>query len=144
MIKDANKMLPEAEQITSKFTAGSLWNFQRRWILKSRKMCGEAADVNKRPIEEAPTHVHEVCDRYSSDYIFNADNTGRNYSMSPDRTISIYTTTWPQEEIRSGSQYFLRLQQSHRKVSVDVYWFCTTSEMFSWYGWERFGPRLRL
>lgn len=58
MIKDVNAFLSEAEHITLMFSAGRLWNVQRRWNLKSDKMNGEAAESNNRAIEEALPHLY--------------------------------------------------------------------------------------
>lgn len=81
MIKDVSALVPEAEKITLEFNAEWLWNFQRCWNLKSRKMHGEAPDANARSIEEALRHLYEVCNGYSAGDIFKGDESGCNYAM---------------------------------------------------------------
>ena len=71
-----------------KFTAGWLWNFQRRWNLKARKLHGEAVDADDQAITEALPNLRNLCRQYRSGDVWNGDATGCNYAMAPGRSIS--------------------------------------------------------
>ena len=74
-----------------KFTAGWLWNFQRRWNLKARKLHGEASDADDEAIAQALPDLRNLCPEYRPEDFWNADETGCNYSMAPDRNISTFS-----------------------------------------------------
>lgn len=89
LLAEVNALLPDEEQISLKFTSGWLWHFQRRWNLKSRKLHGEACDADEVAVERELPNLRKVCQQYHKDDVFNADETGLNYAMPPDRTISV-------------------------------------------------------
>ena len=70
-----------------KFTAG-WWNFQRRWNLKARKLHGEAGDADDQAIAEALPNLRNLCRQYRPEDVCNGDETGCNYAITPDRSIS--------------------------------------------------------
>ena len=74
-----------------KFTAGWLWNFQRRWNLKARKLHGEAGDADDEALAQALTDLPNLCHEYRPEDVWNADETGCNYAMAPDRIISKFS-----------------------------------------------------
>lgn len=88
LLVEVNALLPDADKIKMKFSAGWLWNFQRRWHLKSRKLHGESCDADEVAIARELPNLRSICARYERKDVFNADETGLNYAMPPDRTIS--------------------------------------------------------
>lgn len=87
LLADVNALLPQEKRMELKFTSGWLWNFQRRWNLRSRKLYGEAADIDEEVMNRAVPELQALCQNYRSDDVWNADETGINYAMPPDRTI---------------------------------------------------------
>lgn len=88
LLEEVNRLLPESSGVDLTFSAGWLWRFQRRWNLKSRKLHGEAGDADADAVERELPNLRLACDRYAKEDVWNADETGLNYAMPPDRTIS--------------------------------------------------------
>lgn len=87
LLQDVNCLLAESSRVDLKFSAGWLWRFQKRWNLKSRKTHGEAASVDEAAVRRDLPKIRLACSRYSKEDVWNADETGLNNSMDPDRKI---------------------------------------------------------
>ena len=73
------------------FTASSGWlqNFKDRHNIAFRAICGESEAVSPEDVTEWITHVlPDLIKDYASSDIFNADETGLFYRMTPDRTLA--------------------------------------------------------
>lgn len=88
LLDSVNALLPPGCSIEFKFSKGWLYDFQRRWKIKARKAYGEAGDADDEGIANSITGLQQMVSEYSMADIWNADETGLNYSMPPDRTIS--------------------------------------------------------
>lgn len=88
LLEEVNALLPEDSKVIFKFSSGWLWRFQKRWNLKSRKLHGEAKDADEQAVERELPELRAACSRYAKEDIWNADETGLNYAMPPDQTIS--------------------------------------------------------
>ena len=87
LLADVNVLLPIDRKINLQFTSGWLWNFQKRWGVKSREMYGEAADADDQAVTDCLPRLQDICSRYGLGDMWNVDETGSNYAMDPDRTI---------------------------------------------------------
>lgn len=92
-----NSHLPQESQITLKFTTGWLTKFMKRWNLRScRSYADESsdstttADENGNSITTADElkALQRIVGQYELADVWNADETGLQYSMAPDRSMS--------------------------------------------------------
>lgn len=90
LLNDVNRSLPQEGQVSLRFTSGWLWRFQKRWNLKCRRVHGESGDADEDALQRELPVIQALCATYSADDIWNADETGLNYCMPPDRTISAH------------------------------------------------------
>lgn len=87
LLGEVNAKLRDDQKLSLGFTKGWLWNFQRRWNLKARRMHGEAADADDAAVSRELPRLVALCQQFDEEDIFNADETGVNYCMPPDTTI---------------------------------------------------------
>lgn len=73
---------------TLTFSDGWLRCFKRRHRIKAFKLHGESADVNEDAVHEALPGLVLLTAQYAPQDIFNADETGVFFSMSPRSTIA--------------------------------------------------------
>lgn len=82
------KALEIAKEIgVSEFSASNGWieRFKERNKLSFKKVCGEAAAVNLSDVSDWKTStLKDVLERYTSDDVFNLDETGLFYRLLPD------------------------------------------------------------
>lgn len=83
-----NEKLPQHGQISMSFSEGWLWNFKRRWGLRSFKVHGEGGDTDLNGAELAMPHLKDRISLYDARDVFNADECGLFYKLSPDRTVA--------------------------------------------------------
>lgn len=75
----------------SEFSASNGWfeRFKERHGLSFKKMCGEAAAVDMRPVEEWKNGLlKDVLQRYNPCDVFNLDETGLFFQLVPDKTLT--------------------------------------------------------
>lgn len=75
----------------SEFSASNGWfeRFKERHGLSFKKMCGEAAAVDMRPVEEWKNGLlKDVLQRYNPCDVFNLDETGLFFRLVPDKTLT--------------------------------------------------------
>lgn len=84
--EDLAKLLNSDEQF--KCSTGWLERFKTRHNINAGKICGEAADVNKNTVSDWLNNVWPtIAKEYPEENIFNADETGLFYKLTPDRTL---------------------------------------------------------
>lgn len=79
-----------AQRFGEDFVCSSSWiqRFRARHGIVGGKMSGEAASVDKDTVDEWITQKWPtLCEGYSPEDIYNADETGLFYNMTPDRTL---------------------------------------------------------
>lgn len=84
--EDLARLLNEDHQF--KCSTGWLERFKARHNICVGKICGEAADVNKNTVSDWLNNVWPIISKdYAADDIFNADETGLFYKLTPDSTL---------------------------------------------------------
>lgn len=69
-------------------SVGWLERFKKRHNINCGKICGEAAEVSTKVVEKWINEVwHEKKEKYADEDIFNCDETGIFYKMTPDKTL---------------------------------------------------------
>nr|XP_026484223.1 tigger transposable element-derived protein 4-like [Vanessa tameamea] len=79
-----------AQRFVEDFVCSSSWiqRFRARYGIVGGKMSGEAASVDKGAVEDWMTQKWPtLCEGYTPDDIFNADETDFFYNLTPDRTL---------------------------------------------------------
>nr|XP_026498686.1 tigger transposable element-derived protein 4-like [Vanessa tameamea] len=90
LAKDYGKANDFAQRFGEDFVCSSSWiqRFRARQGIVGGKMSGKATSVDKGAVEDWMTQKWPtLCEGYTPDDIFNADETGLFYNMTPDRTL---------------------------------------------------------
>jgi hypothetical protein len=72
------------------FTCSRSWieRFKQRHCISGGKIVGESASVNMNVVDDwLSTIWPDICNNYNSKDIFNADETGLFYKLTPDKTL---------------------------------------------------------
>ena len=88
----ANKaLILAAEMGLNDFKASSGWlsNWKKAYNIGQLKVCGESADVDKDVVADWQGRLHSVCEGYTANNIYNADETGLFYRAFPDKSLAI-------------------------------------------------------
>uniref|UniRef100_A0AAV1T968 HTH CENPB-type domain-containing protein n=1 Tax=Peronospora matthiolae TaxID=2874970 RepID=A0AAV1T968_9STRA len=70
------------------FSHGWLHKFQQRHKLRAVRIHGESGSADMGALEEALPHIKAVVAGYAPRDVYNMDETGLFYSMTPDKTIA--------------------------------------------------------
>lgn len=87
LLRDVNSSLSQEKQFVLNFTKGWLRRFQKRWKLQCRKVHGEGGDADEVALQREFLALQSIFKDFAVDDIWNADETGMNYCMTPDRKI---------------------------------------------------------
>jgi len=71
-----------------KFSNGWLQNFEKRFQLTLRTICGESGSVNKETLDRDRELVRRVTSKYKLCDIFNLDETALFYRLPPNKTLA--------------------------------------------------------
>eukprot|EP00172_Hildenbrandia_rubra_P002184 Plantae.Rhodophyta-Hildenbrandia_rubra.ctg28771.p1 GENE.Plantae.Rhodophyta-Hildenbrandia_rubra.ctg28771~~Plantae.Rhodophyta-Hildenbrandia_rubra.ctg28771.p1 ORF type:complete len:550 (+),score=102.22 Plantae.Rhodophyta-Hildenbrandia_rubra.ctg28771:784-2433(+) len=71
-----------------KFSSGWLEKFKKRVGIKSYQMHGERGSVDEGALKEARQHIRSLLAEYELKDIYNMDETGLYYRMSPSKTLA--------------------------------------------------------
>lgn len=78
----------EGKQRPSKYSSSWIQRFRARHNIVAGKVCGEAAGVPEGVSEEWLSHEWPaLCEGYTPEETFNADEIGLFYNLTPDKTI---------------------------------------------------------
>lgn len=83
-----------ASSLGHEFAASSGWlsNFKKRYGIAGRTLSGESASVNEDTCAEWLAHLSDLLETYTSDEIYNADETGLFYRCLPNKTLDFKNT----------------------------------------------------
>ncbi|KAI1005789.1 hypothetical protein K3495_g2427 [Podosphaera aphanis] len=84
---ELNPRLPIDKQLSIENSDGWLQSFCTRHHLKMHRQHGESGSVNTELLEQELPPLKALLSGYASRDIFNADETGLSYRMSPNQTI---------------------------------------------------------
>lgn len=73
------------------FTAsnGWLYKWMKRYDINSSVLCGDRAEVSDETVEDWIKRVPNICEGYSLDNIFNADETGLYFRAMPSKSMIV-------------------------------------------------------
>lgn len=83
-----NERLPEEQKADLKFSEGWPENFKKRWGLRVLKYYWEGEEVDIRAVEPRLPALKEKLKSFELKVIFNCDESGLFYRMTPDRSIA--------------------------------------------------------
>ena len=72
---------------TFKASNGWLEKFKNRHGIVFRALCGESASVDSTTVEEWKKRLPTLIDSYSTENVYNADETGLFFKLLPDRSM---------------------------------------------------------
>lgn len=81
---DVKALFPDSQQAKLSFWYGWIWNFQRRWNLKSRRLYGKASGGGDDVIAGDFLGLWNICKMYALTDIYNANETAGNYCTPSD------------------------------------------------------------
>lgn len=90
--------------------------------MKSRKLHGEAGDADADAVERELPNLRLACDRYAKEDVWNADETGLNYAMPPDRTISQAAQPGRKKKQKAIDTSCVCQRDWYGKVSSSLHW----------------------
>ena len=98
-------------------------NYINRWRKRNNIVCqfkehGESASVNKDTVREWRLKLENVCANYKDEDIFNADETGLFYQMTPTRTFKFRHETCSggkQSKVRCSILSILKIMLRKKK-----------------------------
>lgn len=88
LLKDANRLLPDNEQIVLKFSEGWLQRFKERFGLRFRRVHGEEMSADDNAIRREMPRLLRIVSTYPHADIWNADEFGLFYRQPPSWTLS--------------------------------------------------------
>jgi len=103
----STKALQFNERKYEKFTASHGWTskFKKRAGMRNYRIHGEAASAPTASLPEFREQLQGILSGYASDDIYNADETGLYYRMSPNQTLST-AAVQGKKRTRHGSLFF--------------------------------------
>ena len=92
-------LMPDYHDIPEpKWSAGWLGLFKKRFKIKSRTLHGESASVNIEEAQERLRQVQDIVKEYETRDIFNCDETGLFWKMTPRKTLSRFSRKGTKED----------------------------------------------
>ena len=103
MIMEAAKrlwsLMPEYREVPEpKWSVGWLSGFKKRYKIKSRSLHGDAESVDVEGAQERLLEVQNIVATYERKKVFNCDETGLFWKMTPRRTLSRFSRKGTKED----------------------------------------------